>query len=219
MMARSAEAPQHWEMFNTEAHVADTVAELEPDIVLFQELPGLVPFVVSHAMVGANPKTHSGNLATLIKHELAPVTPQWATVGSFALTVVLQDLTVANVHLAPGRGAEEQRLDQIQQIVAQCSTDALLIAGDTNTRVSEEEAIGALGLKTHRPPRPTWNSKVNRFNEAGGDFSAYFSRWFVSKGVTIGKQWVGDKRRIDLASKQFFVSDHFVCGATVSTGR
>lgn len=219
MMARSAEAPQHWEMFNTEAHVTDTVAELQPDIVLFQELPGLVPFVTSHAMVGANPKTHSGNLATLIKHELAPEAPKWATVGSFALSVVVGDLTVANVHLAPGRGVEDERLDQIQQIMAQRSTEALLIAGDTNTRISEEEAIGALGLKTHRPPRPTWNSKVNRFNRTGSDFSAYFSRWFVSEGVTVSKQWVGDKRRIDDASKRFYVSDHFVCGATVSTSR
>ncbi len=215
-MTRSAQAPQHWEMYNTEAYVADTVIKHSADVVLLQELPGLVPYVPTHSMVGPNPKTHSGNLAILVKHELMTDEPRWATVGSFASTVTLGDLTIANVHLEPGRGADSTRLSQIRQIIEQRPSEGLLIAGDTNTRVSETEAIGELGLKTQRPPRPTWNSKVNKFNQTGAEFSAYFSRWFVSSNLDVTKPWVGDKHDLDVSGKKFFVSDHFACGATVS---
>ena len=41
LLNRSAHAPQHWELCDTEEVVREQVIELSPDIVLFQELPGL----------------------------------------------------------------------------------------------------------------------------------------------------------------------------------
>ena len=38
LLNRSAHAPQHWELCDTEEVVREQVIELSPDIVLFQEL-------------------------------------------------------------------------------------------------------------------------------------------------------------------------------------
>lgn len=221
LMARSAQAPQHWEMHDTEAHVRETVLALDPDVVLFQELPGLVPFVETYSMVGPNPRSHSGNLATLVKTELvAPegtMAVKWSTIGSFATATTIGEITVANVHLAPGRGSRSERLRQIGEVMENSPTSALVIAGDTNTRLDEEASVAALKLTVDRPPRPTWNSKQNRFHAKGASFSAYFSRWFVTEGLTVSEAWVGDLAPIEASGNSFFLSDHFSCGATVTT--
>ena len=70
MLERSAEAPVSWEQYNTEEGIRQQVLSIAPDIVLFQELPGIVPFIETHDMVKANPQSHSGHLATLVSHEL-----------------------------------------------------------------------------------------------------------------------------------------------------
>ena len=51
LLNRSAHAPQHWELCDTEEVVREQVIELSPDIVLFQELPGLVPYIETHNMI------------------------------------------------------------------------------------------------------------------------------------------------------------------------
>ena len=43
MLGRPSQAPQHWELCDTEEIIREQIVELAPDIVLFQELPGLVP--------------------------------------------------------------------------------------------------------------------------------------------------------------------------------
>ena len=215
-MARPAMAPQHWEMHDTEAHVRQAILDRSPSVVLLQELPGLVPFLETHAMVGANPRTHSGNLATLVGHELMDLRPTWATVGSFCLLVQIDALTIANVHLASGPGAGDERFEQLSQIRSASPTEALIVVGDTNTRVAEEAAIATLGLSGKRPPTPTWDSKKNRFRSDSAEFSAYFSRWFASDGVHADAAWVENSSRLEAGSGPFFVSDHFACGATVS---
>jgi hypothetical protein len=214
LMARPANAPQLWEMHDTEAFVRKSVLERSPSVVLFQELPGLVPYIETHAMVGANPRTHSGNLATLVGHELMDMTPSWETVGSFCLMVQLGGLTIANVHLASGPGAASERLDQLSQIRSASPMDALIVVGDTNTRVAEEASIAELGLDGLRPPAPTWNSKKNRFRSGSAEFAAYFSRWFTSTDVQVDAPWVEDAAALQAGSERFFVSDHFAFGAT-----
>ena len=77
-MARPANAPQHWELHDTEAFVRQSVLDRSPSVVLFQELPGLVPYIETHAMVGANPRTHSGNLP----HWLGTNSWSWRHLGS-----------------------------------------------------------------------------------------------------------------------------------------
>ena len=101
MLERPSTAPLFWEVSNTEAVVREQVLQVEPDIVLFQELPGMVPFVETHSMIPANPKSHSGHLATLVRNQLATSELKIATVDGCAIltTFVELDLTIANVHL------------------------------------------------------------------------------------------------------------------------
>ena len=40
MLGRPSQAPQHWELCDTEEIIREQIVELAPDIVLFQELPG-----------------------------------------------------------------------------------------------------------------------------------------------------------------------------------
>ena len=143
MFERSADAPPNWDQQHTEAAVRETILDLAPDLVLFQELPGLVPFVETHDMVRANPRSHSGNLATLVAHAVMEQQPTSLVVTRTALLTTFPDfgLTVANVHLSPGRGAEAQRLHQLRVVADASPTDNLVIVGDTNTRKAELAAI------------------------------------------------------------------------------
>jgi len=214
-MARSAEAPSHWEMHDTEAHVRSIILDRSPDVVCFQELPGLIPFVETHSPVGSNPKTHSGNLATLVGNHLMEPAPRWHTVGNFAVCVTVGGMTIANVHLASGPAAASERLDQLELIAASAPETPLIVVGDTNTRVSEEPDISALGFSNSRPPLRTWDSTLNRFNNDRHEFSAYFSRWFPGEGLETFDPWVDTKPVTTQFDQQFFVSDHYAIGATV----
>ncbi len=102
LLNRSAHAPQHWELCDTEEVVREQVIELSPDIVLFQELPGLVPYIETHNMVRANPQSHSGHLAILISQRLSEFETTLTPLEGFGLSVTFMEigLTVANIHLA-----------------------------------------------------------------------------------------------------------------------
>lgn len=216
MLERSAEAPLFWDAGDTEAIVRDRVLSAAPDIVHFQELPGLVPFVETHTMVPANPTSHSGNLATLIRNELAPVNVSATTVPGCAILTTFGDLdlTIANVHLVPGRGAGPDRLLQLTKVIEASPTKPLVIVGDTNMRVAEVEPLLALGFSGDKPPATTWDSKRNRFRNDMPEFSAYFTRWFASPGVTVSDVRVHD-RPVEHVEQSFHISDHFALSGRV----
>ena len=216
MLARSAEAPPGWSQEHTELEIRRIVLDAQPDVVLFQELPGLVPYVETHDMVKANPKSHSGHLATLVRHELLArlgqpavhTIPGCAILTTFA--VADPGLTVANVHLAPGSGAAAAatRLDQLARVVEASPTPHIAIVGDTNTRTDELDALAGADLHSPRPPRSTWNSRSNRFHRGGRAFTAFFTRAITGPGVRLGAQQVLD-RPIELDHHRFHLSDHF----------
>lgn len=216
MLARSAQAPVGWGQEHTEVEVRRVVLEAKPDLVLFQELPRLVPYIETHDMVKANPESHQGNLATLVSHELVRRVgePEVRVVAGCAILTTFEaspmPITIANVHLAPGPGSTgaSARLDQLAHIVEASPSPAIVIVGDTNTRVDELDVIGSAELDSPKPPRPTWNSRANRFHARGPRFEAYFTRAFTSPGVTVTDQRVWD-RPVDSAGSRFFVSDHF----------
>ena len=170
----------------------------------------MVPFVETHDMIRANPRSHNGNLATLVSHELMATEPTFSTVPGCAVLTTFAEpaLTVANVHLAPGRGAAAERLDQFARVVEASPTEALVIVGDTNTRVDEVEALVDAGLHSAKPPRPTWDSRRNRFRDDMPEFSAYFTRWFASPGVTVRDVQV-DHEPVERLDKRFHLGDHF----------
>ncbi len=214
MLERSAQAPQQWRQEHTEAAVREFVLETSPDVVLFQELPRMVPFVESHGMIPANPESHSGNLAVLVKHELLAADPTHTIIKGCAVLTTFGDITIANVHCAPGSGGTSERFEQFAQIVEASPTPNILIAGDTNTRVDEEQPLADAGLLGERPPEPTWNGSKNRFRH-GSEFKAYFTRYFATEtlSVTDVKVW---SKPIDTEVRPFFLSDHFALSGTVS---
>ena len=217
MLRRSDTAPARWNQEDTEAAFRTAVLELDPDVILLQELPGLVPFVETYGMVRANPRSHSGNLATLVRHELLATEPTTSVIpGCAILTTFHQSLTIVNVHLAPGPGGAAERLAQLATIVETSPTARLLIAGDTNTRVDELAALADAGLIGPAPSRPTWDSKKNRFNAGGPRFTAYFTRWLASPGVEVANVHVLDSP-LSVDRHRFHLSDHYPLMGTVGT--
>jgi endonuclease/exonuclease/phosphatase family metal-dependent hydrolase len=217
MLEPSAQAPLSWEVFDTEAAIREQVLAVAPDVVMLQELPAMVPFVETHDMIRANPRSHSGNLATLVTHQLASTSPSFTTVEGCALLTTFSDptITIANVHLAPGAGGAGQRLDQLAQIVEASPTEALVVVGDTNTRVAEADALVEAGMSTTKPPRPTWDSRRNRFRDAAPEFSAYFTRWFASPGVDVSEVWVWHEP-LERLDRRFHISDHYAMSGVIT---
>lgn len=217
MLERSAQAPKLWSMENSEAVIRAQVLESDPDLVLFQELPGMVPYIETHDMLRSNPRTHQGYLASLVRHSLATPAPPVITLTKTAVLATFGELTVANVHLGSGRGAWERRLDQLTAVVDASPTEHLVVIGDTNVRVAEEERIAELGLRGDVPPTHTWNSHANRFHLRGARFTASFTRCFATAGVTVDEYAV-HRAPITHDERRFWVSDHFALSGRVSIG-
>jgi len=136
--------------------------------------------------------------------------------GCAVLTTLLGlDFTVANVHLAPGKSGAHQRLAMLEQILDACSTRNVLVIGDTNTRVTEEAAIGKLALSGERPASPTWDSRKNRFRSNNRAFTAFFTRYFARGDATIAdlKVW---NQPLMVDDSRFFLSDHFALSGKIS---
>ncbi|MGY9082599.1 MAG: hypothetical protein ACKVK3_08345 [Acidimicrobiales bacterium] len=216
MLERPADAPFYWESSNTEAAVREQVLALTPDVVHYQELPALVPFVETHTMMPANPKSHSGNLATLVSNELAATNLRVVAVDGFAVLTTFTDLdlTIANVHLVAGKGAGPDRLMQISKVIEASPTLPLVIVGDTNMRVAEADPLFELGFSGNKPPHATWDSHRNRFRADGYEFSAYFTRWFASPGVSVS-DIVVHRKPIEIDDRSFFISDHYALSGRI----
>ncbi len=216
MFERSADAPTYWGHSDVEATVRETVLAVKPDIVAYQELPGLVPFVETHDMIRSNPRSHSGNLATLVTHRLMATEPQAAGVKDTGILTTFPeiDLTVANVHLAPGRGSAERRREQVRVVLDASPAERVVVIGDTNTRIDEEATFADLGLDAPRPPVPTWDGYRNRFRGDQGAFRAFFTRALTAGPVSIVDQQVLDEP-LDVDGQRFHLSDHFALLVTV----
>lgn len=216
MLARSEQAPASWTDEHALAAIREFALELKPDVILLQELPSLVPYVETHGMVRANPVTHSGNLATLLSHNLMETgQPEARVVERTALLTVFRPLglTIANVHLTPGRGGAASRLDQMAKIVDASPTAHLIVGGDTNSRLDEVPAFEELGLGGDRPPTPTWNSRRNRFHADMPEFSAYFTRYFATEGVSLHDVQVWEDAQVEHDGRAFQLSDHYALTA------
>ena len=209
MMKSSAQAPMHWRMDLTENEIREFVLRESPDFVCFQELPGLVPFVEGYDMLPANTRSHSGDIAIIARKDWMDKI-QVDVIKGFAVFAVIpsEDLTLVNVHLEPSNNGKFKRLDMLQQIVHKCTTEGLVIVGDTNSRLSEEKLIAELGLSGTKPPRATWDTRANRFRDQGHEFTAYFTRYFHNQYTIVDDVEVWDEP-IEHEGKSFFISDHF----------
>lgn len=220
MLEASDEAPRGWGLEHAEEAVRQVVMEIDPDIVVFQELPRLVPYIPTHGMVKANPETHSGNLAVLLRHELMAEDPTFTVVNGCAVCVAVSPtISIANVHLmsGPGSDAALMRADQLARIVDAAPTDQVLVVGDTNTRANEIDALAGQGLTSERPPRPTWDTVKNPFRSGGREFRAYFTRWFATANVSVSDVSVLDEP-FEHDGHRFHLSDHFALVGSLEIG-
>ncbi|MFT7600780.1 MAG: hypothetical protein ACI8TP_003728 [Acidimicrobiales bacterium] len=209
MLERSAEAPHTWGLEHTEQAVRESVVAVDADIVLFQELPAMVPFLPSHDMVRANPQSHQGHLATLFHRDRVQPAPEPTVVPGCGLLVTLPDgLTIANVHLQAGKAAIGERLEQLATVIEASPTPDILVMGDTNTRLAEADALANAGLTGRLPPRPTWDGKRNRFHRDIPEFSAYFTRWFGTERVKVSNVAVWSEPH-EVEGHAFNLSDHY----------
>jgi len=216
LLERSAQAPIHWSQLDSENAVRGFVLAVGPEVILYQELPGLVPFVETHGMVRSNPRSHSGHLAVLLTHDLLATDPRPATIPGGALMVTLDQpaLTIVNVHLAPGRQGRTQRLATLEAITERSPTDCLLVAGDTNTRADELPAIAGLGLTAPDLPAPTWDGRRNRFRAEVPRFTASFTRYLVRGEVDVSDVEV-HTAPVVVDDMQFHLSDHYALSGSV----
>ncbi len=208
LLQRSDEAPPFWRTDQAEAAVRELVLKHAPDFVFFQELPGLVPFVETHDMVPANCKSHSGDMATLAKKELMQDLKSWTAKGAVMSEIRSAGITLANVHLRPGGEGTWHRVANINDIKQAANTDAVLIIGDTNTRLTESEKIAQVGMVGDKPPKPTWDSRTNRFRSGGREFTAYYTRYFHTENLNVSRVQVLDQPIVD-DKYSFHLSDHF----------
>jgi len=123
--------------------------------------------------------------------------------------------SIGNVHLEPGKSGAGRRLEQLGEIVSASPTERLVIAGDTNMRLADVEFVEQAGFSAPKPPRPTWNSKRNKFRSGGHEFTAYFTRVFASPGVELGEMVVHDQPA-EQDGERFHWSDHFALSADIA---
>ena len=208
MMERSDFAPAGWRMDQTEAAIRKTVLELAPDFVLFQELPGLIPYIETHDMVPANARGQSGDIATLARHELMSDITVTRSKNAVLAMIKSSDVTIANVHLPSGRGGASARAYAIEDILAASETGQIAIIGDTNTRTREEADFKAVGLVGDRPPEPTWNGRTGKYRKDAREYTAYFTRAFHTAGLALDEQRVVSEPH-NAKGSDFHLSDHF----------
>ncbi|MBT8198920.1 MAG: hypothetical protein KJO36_00250 [Acidimicrobiia bacterium] len=206
MMRRSSEAPFEWTIEHSEEAIRAFVVERDPDIVCFQELPGMVPYVGSHVLVPVHTRSHNGDIAILVRSGLE-VDATFRTEQGFAVVVEFSDFTFANVHLAPGSDGAMTRLAMMHQILADV-VQPLVVVGDTNMRMAEWDLMAELGFTIVKPPVPTWNSRSNRFNEGGAEYTAYYTNAMARGKVEVSdlEVWTEPVRYLD---KSFHLSDHY----------
>lgn len=212
MMRRSSEAPHAWTIEHSEEAIRRFVIERDPDIVCFQELPGLVPYVDTHVLAPVHTRSHNGDIAILVRSNLhADAT--FRTERGFAVVAEFPDFTIANVHLAPGPDGATTRLTMVHQIMAGV-TQRLVVVGDTNMRMAEWDRMAELGFTVVKPPAPTWNSRFNRFNEDGGEYTAYYTNVMARGDIEISHIEVWHEP-ISYLDRRFHVSDHYALSGTL----
>ncbi len=207
MMQRSMEAPYQWTVEHTEEAIRTFLVERDPDLVLLQELPGLVPYVESHALVPATTVSHMGNLAILVRRSLVEELVAVVEPG-IAVLIRLPSLTIANVHLAPGPDAAVIRLAMVHQILARAGAGPLVMVGDTNMRKAEWKLVAEAGLEPVPAPGPTWDSRQNPFNGDGPAFTAYFTSVFRRGAVDVADLAVWTEPT-EFMGRRFHLSDHY----------
>lgn len=214
MMERSDFAPPGWRMDQTEAALRQTILESDPDFVLFQELPGLVPYIDTHDMVPANARGQSGDIATLARRNLMPDIEASRSQNAVIARLKSVDVDVVNVHLPSSAGGDFDRLSRLKSLKGESRAAHQVIIGDTNTRTKEEKEIGGLGLTGERPPEPTWNGREGRFRRDARGYTSYFTRVFHSSGVRLSGQKVWTAP-VEAGAQTFHISDHFALSGTI----
>ena len=217
MLAVSEQSPTGWDAEYTEDVIRRIVLREKPHWVFYQEIPQHVPYAEGYELIREQTDSHSGSIVSLVRQDLADEEPMEHTaIPNCAVlsTIPRLELTLANVHLPPGKSGVANRSRAIQRILEATTTDQLVVVGDTNTRVDEESSFAKLGFHIQRPPSATWNTKVNRFRSNDRRYTAYYTRYFAKGQVAVEDVKVHDVP-MSVDGRQFFLSDHFALSGRI----
>ena len=212
----SADAPSGWDIDYTQDAIRRFILRLKPDLICLQEVPTDVPFVEGYELLPKQTESHCGYVATLIREDVASANLSHDVVRRSAVLTHFPTwaLTIANVHLAPWNSGRQERIRSLKEITNQSKTERLVVIGDTNTRVDEEDAIAELGLAADRPPDSTWDTRRNRFRSDSNAYSAYYTRYFCRGEVRMTDVRVWDTP-LQVDGQKFFLSDHFAMSGRI----
>ena len=212
----SAEAPPGWDMDFSQDAIRRFVLRLQPDLICFQEVPTDVPFVEGYELLPKQTESHCGYVVTLVREDLVEASMKHAVVHRSTVLTQFDEvgLTIANVHLPPWNSGRLERTTVLKEIVERCATERLVVIGDTNTRIEEEDGIAELGLIVDRPPSVTWDTRRNRFRADSNEYSAYYTRHFCRGEVAFRDVRVWDTP-MQVDDRKFFLSDHFAMSGRI----
>lgn len=217
MLVPSAQAPTGWDSDYTEDAIRRFIIRQQPHWVFLQEVSGVVPpYIEDYVLIRQQTESHSGNIVTLLHKDLAELPITHSVVERCAVVSELHgmDVTIANVHLAPGKSGAANRMRMLRRIREAATTSRLLVVGDTNTRLTEDREVAKLGLATPKPPTATWDSRTNRFRKGTRGYTAYYTRFFVGGDIRVGNTDV-HATPLSVDGKRFYLSDHFALSANL----
>jgi len=258
----SKEAPSSWDTTIATGAIVEEVTKSDPDILALQECPTrdhtkLLQTFPSYQVIGTTP-SHADYVVLLVKKGIhARVVPTTALgVRGEGVPMVLAELSypekrnrkilVASVHLAPFKGGSKKREEQVGALL-QHARDAgvpIVLAGDTNMRESEDDAMeDELGLSdawkvagSNLETKFTWdtndhtttgttvgtvNGSFNRYyGNSTRQYNARYDRiYFFSDQKSLVEVGVDSFELIanhPLTNPYHFLSDHFGISTVLS---
>jgi endonuclease/exonuclease/phosphatase family metal-dependent hydrolase len=252
----SQSASWDWNQQRSTNAVQLEILKSNPDIIALQECPGGSQWAIrvfpAYQAMGAI-YSHADQVILLVKQGISAeeVSVDMGLPAIMAeLRIGKRHLLVASVHLAPFRGGSSKRKAQLEYLLQKASSLSLplIIAGDTNMRVSEdhtmEDDLKLLDVWKLAGSNPgtkwTWDTvdhtntgfMSNWFGEAGGYFNKYYgpsTREYSARydRIYIATR-VGDLEiknatfeliaNQSLTNKYHFLSDHFGISSTLELG-
>ena len=150
----SGAAPPSWNGDNTTEALKVELLRHKPDVLMLQECPSPkwaeTTFGENYGLVGTT-TSHAGYIALLLRHDLSnhaqtiwPTTDARTDLPAVMAKIHLNNrrsVMVASCHLAPFEKGYYKRGMQIKDLLGMADSVPLIMAGDTNMRDEEDEAI------------------------------------------------------------------------------
>ncbi|MHA1744363.1 MAG: endonuclease/exonuclease/phosphatase family protein [Promethearchaeota archaeon] len=219
----SARAPPSWSRAQKIQKIVETITTLNPDVIALQEVDNYeIGDLLQNSGYSALKErpSHSGNVLLLFRKELGEFLVEVFTLGpTIGCTMLYPEIGIVGFfacHLPPNvknNHIREAILTKMVQFL-EPKTQKVIILGDMNMRMAENEVITRLQLEdafllaqSPEKYRFSWNGFKNPYHSDNHPFTCRFDRIFL-RGFTVKQfEFVG---HLPLApSTDHFISDHF----------